>query len=56
MMNIIINVGGEQECALPHSLHALIPPVYLYVRNCDFLEQIFSALQVVQVTTNMLLT
>ena len=55
MMNIIINVGGEQECALPHSLHALIPPVYLYVRNCNFLEKIIRVLPVVQVTTSMLL-
>ena len=50
---IIINVGREEECALPHSLQATLPPIYMYVSNNHLLEQIVSALQMAEVTTNV---
>ena len=53
MMMIIINARRENECALPHSLQAMVPPIYLYVSNNNLLEQIVSALQMAEVTTNV---
>ena len=52
----IINVRREDECALPHSLQASLPPIYLYVSNHKLLEQIVSALQMAEVTPNVLFT
>ena len=53
---ININARREKECALPHSLQAMVPPIYLYVSNNNLLEQIVSALQMAEVTTNVFFT
>ena len=53
---IIINVGREEECALPHSLQATLPLIYLYVSYSKLLEQIVSALQMPEVRPNVLFT
>ena len=53
---IIINVGREEECALPHSLQATLPLIYLYVSYSKLLEQIVSALQTPELRSNVLLT
>ena len=55
-MMIIINVRREEECALPHSLQATLPLIYLYVSNNKLLEQIVSALQMAEVTPNVFFT
>ena len=55
-MMIIINIGSEEECALPHSLQATLPLIYLYVSYSKLLEQIVSALQMVEVLPNVLFT
>jgi len=55
-MMTIINVRREDECALPHSLQASLPLIYLYVSNNKLLEQIVSALQMAEVTPNVLFT
>mgnify|MGYP006267272817 FL=1 len=55
-MMIIINVGREEECALPHSLQATLPLIYLYVSYSKLLEQIVSALQMQELRPNVLFT
>lgn len=52
----IINVRREDECALPYSLQASIPLIYLYISNNNLLEQIVSALQMAEVTPNVFFT
>ena len=55
-MMTIIKVRREDECVLPHSLQASLPPIYVYVSNHKLLEQIVSALQMAEVTPNVLFT
>ena len=55
-MMIIINARREKECALPHSLQATLPLIYLYVSYSKLLEQVVSALQMPEVRPNVLFT
>ena len=48
MMMIILNIRREDECALPHSLQASKPSIYLDVSNNKFCKLIASELQLVK--------